>query len=156
MSSIDPWVPMAPGSAPDGPLARAPRAQIVLALLGIWSILPPYLGPPLGLELNVAADVEVVDHVVTGVVVALCAGVAALLIHRGAADESAVVLALTAMCFLAGLWQVTTHVPLVLEGGASDAPWGSVMLHSNPGPLIVALGLWLTLRTPAADSAETR
>lgn len=147
---------MAPRYTADGPLRHAPpRAQILLALLGLWSALPPYLGPPLGLELNVAADVEVVDHIVPGVVVAVCAGLAALLVRRGgSAEASAAVLALTGTCFLAGLWQVSTHVPLVLEGGAGETPWGSVILHSSPGPVILAVALWLTLRTPAADSAE--
>jgi len=140
----------------DRPLRQAPaRAQILLALLGLWSMLPPYLGPPLGLDLNVAADLEVVDHVVPGMVVAVCAGVAALFVRRGgSAEASPAVLGLTGMCFLAGLWQVSTHVPLVLDGGATETPWGSVILHSSPGPVILAVALWLTLRTPAADSAE--
>ena len=130
-------------------------AQIVLTLLGIWSVLPPYVGPLLGLELNVAADVEVVDHVVPGVLVALCAGLAALLVRRdGSAQAGAPVLALTSVSFLAGLWQVATHVPLVLEGGGSETPWDAVTLHSSPGPAILAIALWLILRTPAADSAE--
>lgn len=119
-------------------------------------MLPPYLGPPLGLALNVAMDVEVVDHVVPGMVVAVCAGVAALLVRRGgSAEASAAVLGLTGACFLAGLWQVSTHVPLVLEGGATETPWDSVILHSSPGPAILGVALWLTLRTPAAGSADT-
>jgi len=146
--------PMASRFATEGPRRYASRAQIALAVLGIWSVLPPYLGPFLGLELNVAADVEVVDHVVSGVVVAVCAGVAALLVRRGAAEDSATVLALTGTCFLAGLWQVATHVPLVLDGGASETPWDSVLLHSSPGPVIAVIALWLTLRAPAAHSAE--
>lgn len=146
---------MASRVATEGPRRYASRAQIALAVLGIWSVLPPYLGPFLGLELNVAADVEVVDHVVPGAMVAVCAGVAALLVRRGgAADESTSVLALTGLCFLAGLWQVVTHVPLVVDGGATETPWGSVVLHSSPGPLILAIALWLTLRPPAADSAQ--
>lgn len=146
---------MASRSAGNWPRPHAPHAQIVLALLGIWSVFPPYLGPALGLELNVAADVEIVDHVVPGIVVALCAGLAALLVGRGgAAEASAPVLTLSGVCFLAGLWQAVTHAPLVLEGGGSETPWGTVLLHSSPGPPILAIALWLTLRTPAADTAE--
>jgi len=146
---------MAARNAADGSLPHAAHAQIVLALLGVWSVFPPYLGPPLGLGLNVAADVEVVDHVVPGVAVALCAGLAALLVRRdSAAEASAPVLALTGVCFLAGMWQAATHAPLVLDGGGSESPWGSVLLHSSPGPAILAIALWLTLRTPAADAAE--
>lgn len=143
---------MASPSAPDRAL---PRAQIGLAVLGAYSILPPYLGPPLGLELNVTAKLEVVDHVVPGVLVAVCAGLAAALIRRdGAAEASIPVLALTGLCLLAGLWQLATHVPLVFQAGEPQSPWGSVVLHSSPGPLILALALWLTLRTTAADPAE--
>lgn len=130
---------------------------MVLALLGAWSVLPPYLGPPLGLALNVTDDVEVVDHVVPGVAVALCAGLAALLARRGTPPEaSAPILGLTSLCFLAGLWQTATHVPLVLEGGAAEAPWGAVLLHSSAGPAILAIALWLTLRTLAIEPAEPK
>lgn len=100
-----------------------------------------------------AADVEVVDHVVPGAAVAVCAALAALLVARGAVTTSAPVLALSGTCALAGLWQVATHAPLVLEGGEPQAPWSSVLLHASPGPLILALGLWLTLRNPDAQPA---
>jgi hypothetical protein len=120
-------------------------------------MLPPYIGPTLGLELNVAADVEVVDHVITGVLVVLCGGAAALLARRGegaqlGAPGLALNLALTGLCFLAGLWQVATHVPLVLDAGDPGAPWGSVLLHSTVGPPIVAIALWLTLRNPVDEA----
>jgi hypothetical protein len=131
------------------------RALIVLALLGVWSVFPPYLGPPLGLELDVAAKVEIVDHVVPGVVVALCAGLAALLMRRGVgAQLDAIGLALTSLCFLAGLWQAATHAPLVLDGGGSETPWGAVLFHASPGPVILAIALALTLTAPAADGAQ--
>ena len=132
--------------------AAAPYPELVLLVLGVWSMLPPYIGPALGLELNVAAKVEVVDHVVAGAVVALCAALAALLVRRArraglGASGFALALALTGLCFLGGLWQVATHVPLVAEGGSPQAPWGTVLLHSTPGVPIVALALWLTLRS---------
>ncbi|CAN5570858.1 hypothetical protein BH20ACT19_BH20ACT19_11390 [soil metagenome] len=95
---------MAPRAATGGALPHRPRAQIVLALSGAWSILPPYLGQ-------------------------LLAGT----------------------CFLAGLWQAATHVPLVLDGGGSETPWASVLLHSSPGLPILAIALWLALRTSAAE-----
>ena len=133
------------------------RAQLALAVLGALSILPPYLGPVLGLELDVAAKVEVVDHVMTGVVVAVCGLLAALLASR---DEEvaygAPLLALTGLCFLAGLWQTATHFPLVLDGGEPGSPWAAVLLHSTAGPVMVVLALWLTLRTPTDDPAHLR
>ena len=99
------------------------------------------------------ASVEVVDHVVPGVVIAVCAVLAAVLARRGA-ELSIASMALSACCFLAGLWQAVTHVPLVFQGGKPGAPWDSVVLHSTAGPLLVAIALWLTLRTSASDSPQ--
>jgi len=129
-----------------------PYPQIALALLGAWSIFPPYVGPVLGLELNVAAKVEVVDHVVPGVSIALCAALAALLARRGAeAEYGTPALVLGGVCFLGGLWQAATHAPLVFDAGGSEAPWGAVLLHSTPGPALVVVALWLILRTPKGE-----
>lgn len=133
------------------------RAHLALAVLGALSTLPPYLGPVLGLELDVQAKVEVVDHVAAGLVVAVCALLAALLVRRDEAlAHGAVALGLTGLCFLAGLWQTVTHVPLVLDGGRPAAPWDAVVLHSTAGPLILVLALWLTLRAPEDGSADSR
>lgn len=133
------------------------RTQLALAVVGALSILPPYLGPVIGLELDVAAKVEVVDHVVPGVAVVMCGMLAALLARReGEVAYGAAALGLTGLCFLAGLWQTATHVPLVAQGGTPAAPWDAVVLHSTAGPVIVALALWLTLRTPGGDSADLR
>lgn len=133
------------------------RTQFALGVVGALSILPPYVGPVVGLELDVRAKVEFVDHVVPGLVVAVCGMLAALLTRRGEVAEGALVLVgLTGACFLAGLWQTVTHVPLVLEGGTPATPWDSVVLHSTAGPVILALALWLVLRAPAEDSADLR
>ncbi|MCP9490809.1 MAG: hypothetical protein MSC31_13180 [Solirubrobacteraceae bacterium MAG38_C4-C5] len=142
------WSPAPP------PRPHAGRAQLVLALLGALSIVPPYLGPAIGLELAVPADVEVVDHVVPGVAIVLGAVAAALLARRGEEDEHSLLSqALTGWCFLGGLWQAATHFPLVLEGGEAQAPWAAVALHSTAGPLIAAFALWLTFR-PGARAAD--
>ena len=133
------------------------RTQFALGVLGVLSILPPYLGPVVGLELDVRAKVEFVDHVVPGLVVGVCGMLAALLARRGELAEGALVfVGLTGACFLAGLWQTVTHVPLVLEGGTPVTPWDSVVLHSMAGPVILALALWLVLRARAGDSADLR
>jgi hypothetical protein len=142
-----------------GPPAEAPRDssaafhwRAALALLGACSILPPYLGPAIGLDLNVKSSVEVVDHVLPGVLVIVCAGLAALQVRRReAAEDSTLGLMLMGACALAGLWQTVTHAPLVLDAGEPLTPWDSVILHSTPGPLLVALSIWLFLRTPEAE-----
>jgi hypothetical protein len=131
-------------------LARPPnpaRAQWTLAVLGALSVLPPYLGPAVGLELNVATDVEVVAHVLPGVAIALGGAAAALLARRGGeADRGLLGLVLVGWCFLGGLWQTTTHASLVLDGGEPGAPWGAVLLHSAAAPLITVIALWLTVQ----------
>lgn len=125
------------------------RWRVALALLGAWSTVPPYLGPAIGLDLNVKDSVEVVDHVLPGVLVVLCAGFAALQVRRSeAAEDSTVGLVLMGTCALAGLWQTVTHAPLVADGGDPGSPWDSVILHATPGPLLVLLSIWLFMRTP--------
>lgn len=125
--------------------------QLSVALLGVLSMLPPYVGPSLGLELDVRSDIEVVDHVLPGAVVALCAGLASLRSRRSVtAPRNVLSLALPSCAFLGGLWQTATHAPLVAEAGASQTPWGAVLLHSAAAPLITLLALWLTVEASAA------
>lgn len=127
-------------------MARPPVAQLALALLGGLSMLPPYVGPPLGLDLDVASDVELVDHVLPGAVVMLCGTLGTVLARRRPAAQAGLPgLALYSGAFLAGLFETATHVPLVLDAGGPLTPWGPVLLHSVPAPVITALALWLTI-----------
>jgi hypothetical protein len=135
------------------------RPQLALALAGGLSALPPYLGPPLGLELDVRSSVEVVDHVLPGVVVALCGGLAALLARRRTLPPRAgvVCLALYSSAFLAGLFQTATHVPLLLDAGGPLTPWEAVLLHSTLAPVITVLAFWLMARSlPTAFPEPSR
>lgn len=117
-------------------------------VLGVLSMLPPYLGPPLGLELDVRASVELVDHVLPGVVVALCGGVGALLVNRRPDAQAGIPgLVLYSGAFLAGLFQAATHAPLLVDAGGPLTPWGAVLLHSTLAPAITAIALWLTVRS---------
>jgi len=134
---------------------REARAQLALVALGGLSMLPPYVGPPLGLELDVPASVEVVDHVLPGVVVALCGGLGALLVrrrHRAPAGLGGLVLYSGA--FLAGLFETATHAPLLLEAGERLTPWGAVLLHSTLAPVITMIALWLTARSLSLGAPE--
>ena len=130
----------------------------VLTILGPLAILPPYLGPEIGLKLQgIASSVEVVDHVVPGVVIFLAAGGSFLLLRAGRLAQDSLVLATAmALCMLAGVWQTSSHVPLVLDGGRPEAPWDAVILHSTLGPIITGLSLWLVLRALAVDGGEGR
>ncbi len=111
-------------------------------------MLPPYVGPALGLELDVPANVEVVDHVLAGAVVALCGGLGALLVHRRPGAQAGVPgIVLYSSAFLAALFQTATHAPLLFEAGEGLTPWGPALLHSALAPVITVIALWLTAKS---------
>lgn len=108
-------------------------------------MLPPYLGPVLGLELDVPENVEVVDHVLPGVVVALCGGLTAHSARRDRGTQPSLTsLTLYSTAFLAGLFQTATHVPLLFDAGEPLTPWAAVLLHGTLAPVITVIALWLT------------
>lgn len=123
------------------------RWLTAVAVLAAWSIVPPYLGPLLGLELEVASSVEVVDHVIPGLAAIAAALIARHEVRRGR-PESTPALAALGVCVLAGFFQTVTHFTLVTEAGAPLHPVGGVVLHATPGPVLMALSLWLMLRPP--------
>lgn len=124
------------------------RALIGLAVLALWSMVPPYLGPLVGLELNVPANVEVVDHILPGLSAAVAACIALSYVRRGEADSIAVLAAL-GVCVLAGLFQAVSHFTLVLDAGEPQTPVDTVILHATPGPALLVLSLWLLLWPPS-------
>ncbi len=127
--------PPAVGAADTRPLAL-PIAGLAI---GVWSLLPPYVGP----ELNTATRVEIVDHVVPAVLVlAVSAGM--VLLRRG--FETAGFLGGLAV-LLAGLWMTATHVPLVGQALAGQVAAGAVVFHSAPGVAVAGLGLLWALRS---------
>lgn len=130
---------------------RLARWLVALLAVGVWTILPPYVGPLVGLDLDVSSTVEAIDHLLPGLLTILAAG-AALALERRRRSDSVPAFAALAVCALAGLFQTVTHVPLVGDAGSPLAPVGSVVLHSTPGPVLLALSLWLLLR-PLPDDA---
>lgn len=128
---------------------------VVLGALGVLSMLPPYVGPPMGLELEVASNVEVVDHLVAGGTVVISASIAAwLLWKRRITTESPVLMGAVALAVLGAVWQTTSHVPLVLDGGGPDTPWGTVLFHSVLGPVVAVLALVLLWRVLSEEEQE--
>lgn len=129
------------------------RWLVALAALAAWSIVPPYLGPLIGLDLDVSSTVEIVDHVIPG----LCAIAGALLalerVRRGDTDSIRALAAL-GVCALAGLFQTVSHITLVLNAGGPLQPVDAVVLHATPGPVLLALSLWLLLRPDPQDAAR--
>ncbi len=125
-----------------------PAVLAFLGLLGAFSILPPYLDP-----LNVDSSVEVVDHVVPGVIIAASSATSVLLLRAGRQLDSLLLLVAVALCVLAALWETTSHVPLVLDAGQPETPWRAVLLHSLPGPAILVLSVFLLARLLSVEPA---
>jgi hypothetical protein len=130
------------------------RAYGILVAVAVWSILPPYVGPSLGLELDVSSTIEAVDHLIPGLL-AVCGSTLALVLARRGEADSTLAFAALSVCALAGLFQTVAHVSLVAHAGGPLQPVGSVVLHATPGPVLLGLSLWLLL-SPAASGAATR
>lgn len=124
----------------------AQRAAL-LAGIGAWTAIVPYLGDLLGLAVNVPARVEVVDHVIPGVIVVA----AGLYLHRLAgrralAGERFALLA-AGVSFLAGFWVLATHLPLIGDAADAAVSWEAAIWHSIAALPIVGLGCWFVVRS---------
>ena len=119
-------------------------AVAATAALGAWSIATPYLGNALGLRIDVPSSVEVVDHVVPGVVVLAVSAVWILALARGRSTAGSFPGMVGAgLFFLGALWITLTHVPTLIEAAAGDLSWGPALFHSAAGPLMLGLSLWV-------------
>lgn len=130
---------------------------VLLGVLGALSMLPPYVGPPLGLELDIASNVEVVDHVITGGTVVLSSLLAVWLLRsKRVTTDSPLVMGAVALAVLAAVWQTTSHVPLLLDGGGPQTPWGTVLFHSTAGPVLAAVSVALLWRVLSEEPEGER
>jgi hypothetical protein len=127
------------------------RWLAVVVAVAVWSILPPYVGPALGLELDVTKKIEAIDHLIPGLLAVIGASTALVLSRRGRFD-SLPAFAGIAICALAGLFQTVSHVTLVLHAGGPLQPVDSVVLHASPGPVLLLLSLWLLLAPPRFET----
>jgi hypothetical protein len=137
-------------SNPSLALASRPteaRAAAVLAAIGAWTIVVPYLGRALGLDVNVAARVEIVDHVVPGLFVVAAAVYVRRLALRGRLAGQPAALFAAGVAFLAGFWVFATHVPLLADASRSDLSWEAAIWHSITGVPVVGLACWFVLRS---------
>jgi hypothetical protein len=118
------------------------RRVAALALLAAWAIAVPWLARAVGLELDVPTRLEVIDHVVPGVVVLACC---ALLLHprAGGAPGSVPRLCLLGAACLSGVWITASHLTLVPEAVDGVSPWGAALLHLSAGPPVAILALWM-------------
>jgi hypothetical protein len=127
------------------------RSLAFLVAVAVWSILPPYVGPSLGLELDVTKKIEAIDHLIPGLLAVFGASTALVLSRRGRFD-SLPAFAGIAICALAGLFQTVSHVSLVLHAGEPLQPVGAVALHASPGPVLLVLSLRLLLAPPVSET----
>lgn len=129
--------------------ARPVEAQraAVLAAIGAWTATVPYLGEALGLVVEVAARVEVVDHVVPGALVVASGLYLHRLARQGALSGRPTALLASGVAFLAGVWVLATHVPLFGDAARTDVSWEAAIWHSLAALPIVALAAWFVLRS---------
>lgn len=143
----------ASGASPSAvPSTALPMLAGLGLLVGGWALLPPYSGP----ALNTADTVELVDHVVPGVVV-IATALGSFLLGRDG-RRSQMLFPTGLVIVLAGFWMTATHLPLVLQATRQQAPWGATIYHSLPGLAVLLLGVaWaLTYREPGDEAAGGR
>jgi len=129
--------------------ARRNRTGTALLALGAWTVAIPYIARPLGLGVDVASRIEIVDHVVPG---ALVAGLGAWLARRPPQAPGMADLVAAGVCFLAGFWVLATHVPLVADAARGSESWGAAVWHASTAPVIVVLTLITIFRSGPAAS----
>lgn len=118
-------------------MQQAPKALIALAA---WAMTVPWIADALGQGLDVPDRLEIVDHVVPGVVVLGACGV--LLLSDAA---SLTRLAAGGVACLAGVWITAAHAVLVTEAIDGVSPWGAALLHLSAGPPITIVAAWMLL-----------
>lgn len=134
----------------------ARRSLPVLPLLGVavgvWGMLPRFLKS----GLNTEDSVEVVDHVVPGVVVVVVSLVA-LAVARRSPKPGPFLFVAGLVVLLAGLFMFATHVPLVMQATRDEAPWGGTVFHTSAALAVFGLGmLWAAAYwSETAPEAET-
>jgi len=133
--------------------SRGSRLPLLGVLVGAWAMVPPYAGD-FG-ELNVRDRVEVVDHIIPGVVIAIVSVVGYLLLSSPKPSELVLLVGGGVMA-LAGLWMVATHVGLISQARQGIVPWGAVVWHGLPAVVVALWGVAWTVRfwgPAAADGA---
>ncbi|MDP8930919.1 MAG: hypothetical protein M3O70_20695, partial [Actinomycetota bacterium] len=108
----------------------------------------PYLGPIFGLVVTTRPIVEVVDHVLPGLVVL---GIALLIILTGRLPLPAALLAV-----LASLWMAGTHIPLLLQARTGGVQLASALWHAAPGILLFALTVAATVLAWSEPAQRSR
>jgi hypothetical protein len=126
------------------------RRLLAMAVVAALSVLPPFLA-----DVHVSDAKEIVDHVIPGVVALLGALWALRETNAGRGGSTGAFAGVT-IAALGGIWEVATHVPLVLQTGEVGRPVGTVALHATLGFVLSGLSLWTLWRLPSAPAAPAR
>lgn len=137
-----------PAAAPAPPLAWLPLVGLGVAL---WASLPKYSGP----HLNTEPAKEVADHVIPAILVALVSLVG-LYVARRSLRPGPTLFVCGATVFLAGLWMMATHLPLVAQAARGDAPWPATIYHSSAALAVFGLGLLWSATYWSEASADSK
>lgn len=127
------------------------RLAVILCALGAVTVIVPYLGHAIGLGVNVASKLEIVDHVVPGALVAATGGCLFLFARREQAVDAWVTLVGGGVGFLAGFWVLATHAPLLADAAGGRARWGAALWHASTALPIVIVSLWYLLRSTSGQ-----
>lgn len=119
-------------------------------VVGVWGALPFFLTPPL----NTRDVVEIVDHVIPGLVVlAVCTG--AVLLQRRPDRGGSYLFFGGLVMVLAGLWMTVTHVPLVSQATREEAPWAGTIYHSASALAVLGFSvIWMAAHWNSADVSD--
>jgi hypothetical protein len=125
-----------------------------LGILGGWALVVPYLANAVGLELNVAPRLEVIDHVVPGAVIVSAAVIVLALRRKDPDSHEVAVIGTVAIAMLAALWISTSHLPLLVDAAQGSSPLGASLVHGSAGPPVLVLSLSLLVGEYRASGAR--
>lgn len=117
--------------------------------IGLWAVLPPYVGPELA---NLSPRVEIADHVVPAVLILVVSVL--MLVRAGRSPGGGLPLISGFLVALAGLWMVATHLPLVKQAVNDEAGVTvvSAAWHTVPGVVVMVLGaVWVAATWSGAE-----
>jgi hypothetical protein len=128
------------------------RFAAILATIGVWTVAVPSIGDALGLSVAVSGRVEIIDHIVPGALVAV-GGLYLMRSARGRPLASGrFTLRVSCVVFLAGMWVLATHLPLLADAATSDQAWDAAIWHAAGALPILVASLWCVSRSiPKSD-----
>ena len=120
----------------EAPARSLPVLPLLGVAVGLWGALPRFVKS----GLNTEDRVEVVDHVIPGIVVVVVSLVA-LAVARRSLKPGPFLFVAGLVVLLAGLFMFATHVPLVMQATRGEAPWGGTVFHTSAALAVFGLGL---------------